>query len=241
MSSSPPLVVAILHSDSKDIDFQLYCQAYSIEMQIDNEWNAELILLAPHKHLHAVTKNTYVTGKEAEIVAAGITDLPASDDGAFDLSVIKDPQDNWLLVGDPRSGDTDEIITKKLQAALAAGCRVIICISNTTHEHLFARLNSLAAIDCSRIVIAFVHPDSAVPNVAAAAANAVNHQIASVGAIGNPRMIVSGNITRENAADIVAIDGVCGVILLDDKYPDLGTIIEVLKTLGGRNSSKKFS
>jgi triosephosphate isomerase len=232
VSSKRPLVVAILHSDEDDIDYQLYSEAYGIEMQVDDEWKAEAILLAPHDHLHAVTENTDVTGEDAAIVSAGVTDIPASHDGSFDPSVITDPQNNWLLVGDPRLSDTDDTITKKLQAALAADCRVIICVSNTTHEHIAARLNALASIDCSRIVIAFVHPDATSPNVAAGAASAIHDQIASVGASGHARFIVSGNITGENAVDVVGIDGVDGVFLMDDKYGDFGTILEVLEALG---------
>lgn len=232
MSSNRPLVVAILHSDEDDIDYQLYCEAYGIEMQVDDEWNAEAILLAPHDHLHAVTENTGVTGEDAAIVSAGVTDIPAAADGSFDASVIQDPQNNWLLVGDPRRSDTDDVIHKKLQAALAADCRAIICIANATHEHIAARLHGLASIDCSRIVIAFVHPDATTPNVAAAAASVIRDQIASVGASGQARLIVSGNITGENAADVIGIDGVDGVLLMDDKYDDFGTILEVLEALG---------
>ena len=232
MSSSTPLVVAILHSDEDDIDYQLYCEAYGIEMQIDDEWNAEVILLAPHDHLYAVTENTDVTGEDAAIVSAGTTDIPISEGGSPDVSVIKDAQNNWLLVGDPRLNDTDEIITKKLQAALDADCRAIICIADTTSEHIAARINGLASIDCSRIVIAFVHPNATTPSVATTVAQSIRDRIASIGASGHARFIVSGNIFGENATDIVGIDGVDGVFLMDDKYDDFGTILEVLESLG---------
>ncbi|MEZ6134071.1 MAG: triose-phosphate isomerase [Pirellulaceae bacterium] len=231
MSSCPPLVVAILHSDADDIDYQLYCEAYGIEMQVDNEWNAEAVLLAPYDHLYAVTKNTDVTGEDAAIVSAGATDIPISDDGSPEISVIKDSQNNWLLVGDPRLHDTDEIIHRKLQTALDAGCRVIICITDTTHDHIAARINGLASIDCSRIVIALVHSDAPTPNVAASVAESIRDQIASIGATGRARFIVAGNISGDNAAEIVDINGVDGVLLMDDKYDDFGTILEVLDAL----------
>jgi triosephosphate isomerase len=232
MSSRPPLVVAILHSDEDDIDYQLYCEAYGIEMQVDNEWNAEAILLAPHDHLYAVTENTDVTGEDAAIVSAGATDVPISDDGSPSVSVIKGPQNNWLLVGDPRLNDTDELIKKKIRAALDADCRVIICLTDTSNEHIAARLNSVGAIDCSRVVIALVHPDATVPAIATMSAKSVREHLASIGASGDPRFIVAGAISADAASEVVGIDGVDGVFLMDDKYSDFGTILEVLEALG---------
>lgn len=44
MSADPPLVIAILHADEEDVHYQLYSQAYGIEMQVDDEWNAEAVL-----------------------------------------------------------------------------------------------------------------------------------------------------------------------------------------------------
>lgn len=200
-------------------------------MQVDGEWNAEAVLLAPYDHLYAVTENTDVTGEDAVIVSAGATDIPISDDGSPDVSVINDPRNNWLLVGDPRLNDTDEIIHRKLQTALGAGCRVIICIAATTHDHIASRINVLASIDCSRIVIAFVHPDATTPSVAISAAQTIRDQIASIGATGRARFIVAGNISGKNAAEIIGINGVDGVLLMDDQYDDFGTILEVLEAV----------
>lgn len=230
MSLSPPLVVAILESDGEDVAYQLYCAAYGIEMQIDNEWNAEVVLLAPYQHLNSVTEDTAVTGEDTVIVSAGVTDIPISDDGIADASVLKDPKNNWLLVGDPRGGESSDTINIKLQAALDAGCRVIICITDTTNDHIAERIRSLASIDCFRIVIAFVHPDATTPNVAATTAQSVRKQLAALGASGNPRFIVAGNFSGENAAKIVGSDEIDGVFLMEDN--DFTTILEVVEALG---------
>ncbi len=230
MPAHPPLVVAILHSDEDDIDYQLYSEAYGIEMQVDDEWEAEAILLAPHGHIAAVTENTDVTGEDAAIVSAGVTDIPISVAGKFDLTAISDPQNNWLLVGDPRLNDTDETISNKLLAALSSNCRVIVCITEVTAEHIATRLNGIGSIDASRIVIALIHPDAT--NVATAAAKTARDQLNSSGVTGDPRFIVAGDVTGENAGNVLAIDGVDGVLLVDDKYDEFGTILEVLEALG---------
>lgn len=232
MSLAPPLVVAILHSNSDDIDYQLYGAAYGIEMQVDGDWHAEAVLLTPHDHLSAVTKNTGVTTEADSIVSAGVTDLPMSEDGVPNAAVIKHPRNNWLLVGDPRQNDTDEVIVRKLQAALDADCRTIVCLTDATQKQIENRLRVLASANCSQIVVAFLHPNATTPDVAIPAANSVRDYIESIGASGNPRFIVAGHISGKNAADILRIDGVDGVILMDDRYDDFGTILEVLEALG---------
>ena len=226
-----PLVVAILHSDKEDIDYQLYCAAYGIEMQVNSDSHAEAVLLTPHDHLYAVTKNTGVTGEDAVIVSAGVTDIPVSDDGSPNVSVITDPKNNWLLVGDPRRRDSDEVVARKLRAALDADCRVIICCPDPAHEAIAARLKGLASMDCSRVVMAFVHPDAKKPEVAVPAARAIRSYMKSIGASGKPRFIVSGCVSGKDATDILGIDGVDGVILMDDEYDDWGLILEVLRAI----------
>lgn len=72
-----PIVAAVLQAKGKDVNSELYCAAYGLEMQIDNAWNAELVLFAPGGHLKAVTKNTDVTGPDTKIVTAGVTDVPS--------------------------------------------------------------------------------------------------------------------------------------------------------------------
>lgn len=231
MSADPPLVIAILHADEEDVHYQLYSQAYGIEMQVDDEWNAEAVLLAPYDHLAAVTEDTDVTGEDAAIVSAGVTDVPLDADGLPDLSVIADSdKNNWLLVGDPRLDDSDATVAAKRDAALAAHCRVVLCLKDTAPEHLAARLAGVA--DCSSLVVALVHPDATAPETAAAMARTVREQLAAAGATGQPRIVVAGDVTPENAAELVASEGVDGVLLLDDRYDEFDTILEVLEAVG---------
>lgn len=231
MSATTPLVVAILHSNEDDIDYQLQSAAYGLEMQIDDEWNAELVLLATHDHLAAVTEETDVTGEDAAIVSAGVTNVPLSDDGTPDVSVIEDPHNNWLLLGDPRLNDADDVINKKLTAALNAGCRVIICVDSPTADRLATQLAGIDSIDGSQIVIAFVGPDATDANVATQVSQTVKELLASLGATGEARFIVAGEISDENAPTLVSHEGIDGLFLMDDKYSHFGTILEVLESL----------
>ncbi len=237
MSSRTPLVVAILHAEADDVDYQLYGAAYGIEMQVSGDWNAEAVLLTPHDHLYAVTKNTGVTTEADSIVSAGVTDLPMSEDGVPNVAVLNHHKNNWLLVGDPRRNDKDELVAKKLKAALDSNCRVIICFNDTTNEYIATQTNSLLSIDWSRIVIALVHPDATNPNVATPFAQSIRTQLAAINALGDPRIIVSGSISGEIAKNIVGIEGIDGVILMDDKYDDWGMILEILEAFDDATSS----
>lgn len=232
MSTQPPLVVAMLHADEDDIDYQLYTQAYGLEMQIDDEWEAEVVLLAPHEHLASVTENTDVTGEDTAIVSAGVTDIPIRDDGLADVAGLQDARNNWLLVGDPRLNDTDDVINKKLRAALGAGCRAIVCVTDPANEQVAARLDGIESIDRSRFVIAFVGAGATAPDVATNTAQIARDRIVSMGATGNPRFIVGGNFSADNALELVAREGIDGVFLMDDKYDGFECILELLETLG---------
>jgi hypothetical protein len=68
-------------------------------------------------------------------------------------------------------------------------------------------------------------------------ARSARDYLASSGATGTPRFIVAGDISGDNATEICAIDGVDGVLLMDDTYRDFGTILEVLEALGDVNGA----
>jgi hypothetical protein len=53
-----PLLVAVMHSDDDDPDYHITSSAYGLEMQIDNEWRAELVLLTPPEFLDSILEAT---------------------------------------------------------------------------------------------------------------------------------------------------------------------------------------
>ncbi len=248
-----PIVAAILYTTAEDDqgkDDQIYSDAYGLEMQIDNEWNAEIILLAPPNRLYAVTKNTGVTGEDTAIVSAGITDVPISSDGKPDVSEIKHPQNNWLIVGDPQNYDTDETITLKLRTAIDAGCRVIYRVSEKTIGRLASNLNGVTVSEFARIVIAITVDEPVEPGSLAEAEKLPNSdaeisvevaktrlQIARaqfqsvVGTTNNLRFIFAGAITAEKAVALVSNEGFDGVLLTGPS--DFCTILEILGALAG--------
>jgi hypothetical protein len=228
-----PLVVAVLHSNADDEHYQLYCAAYGIEMQIDDEWDAELVLLAPHEHLNAVTEDTGVTGDDPGIVSAGVTDVPTKKSGKPDLSAIKSDRNNWLLIGGAGNTDSEQATRAKLHAAVDAGCRVVLCFSETVTGQLPARLEGFDPRRLSQLVIAYTGPDAARPAAARAALRCVQDSLRST--LGTPagcRFIVGGKATARSAVALTAIPNVSGVLMEAGQYSDFGDILDVLKALG---------
>jgi hypothetical protein len=232
MLNYPPLVVAILHSNDEDVRYQLYLQAYGLEMQIDDAWNAELVLLAPCNHLTTVTEETDVTGEDTVIVSAGVTDVPLGPDGVPVVDAITTERNNWLLLGDPRNGDTAAVVNRKLRAALDAMCRVILLLTEKRMDRLPLWLGGMAAIDGTRIVFALACDDTTNSEDITATARQVRERLAALGAAGVPRFIVAGCVTGQIAAEALALDGVDGVMLMDHQYGEFDTILEVLAAVG---------
>ena len=112
-----PILAVILRTSGDDWKYQLYSAAYGLEMNIDNDWNARLVLLAPHDYLKAITEDTDVTGDDSAIVSAGVTDIPL-DNSEPVISFVKQNHNNWLLVGHPAGNDSDAQINLKLKNVL---------------------------------------------------------------------------------------------------------------------------
>jgi hypothetical protein len=233
--SDIPLVIAVLHSDADDKRYQLYCAAYGIEMQIDNEWNAELVLLAPCEHLSAVTEDTDVTGEDAAIVSAGVTDVPLTRGGTPDLSAIEHDRNNWLLIAGPGNTDSESTIKTKLHGALEAGCRAILCFSES--GQLATRLQGLDAAALPRLVLAYIGPDAERPAAAKQALESAQELLRStLRSSEGCRFVVGGNVNATNAAALTAVPHVSGVLLEEKQYNGFSDILEILAALGESES-----
>ena len=102
-----------------------------------NKNHAEIIVAPSYTSLHIVTRLT----KDSEIQVAA-QDVHWEDKGAFTSAVspiqAKDAGATLTLIGhsERRSvfGDTDEILNKKVAAAMRHGLKVIFCVGETLQE-----------------------------------------------------------------------------------------------------------
>jgi hypothetical protein len=121
---SRPLIVAILpYYDEPHRD--LYHQAYGLEMQIDNEWELDLVLLVPPEYLNVLINETDVTGEDAAIVSAGVT----TPQPAYEAPC------NWVLL--EKAAD--------VSAALRAGARPILRVASA---------DQVSGLELDRVVLA---------------------------------------------------------------------------------------
>lgn len=226
-----PLVVATIPVGS-ETDYErcvgyVHGMAYSLEMQIDNEWHVDLVLLTPARQLWVVTKNTEMTTDSPAIVSGGVMDVGLKE-GKPELDVIRDERNNWLLLGAPRSQDTQEVICVKRDAALNAGCRVIVCFSELEGGQLARRLEGVKGKDMERVVAAYT---GAKQNAQAVAEHARAVLGDGFGVEGGARLIVLSNPTADEALALAGVAGVAGVLLLsEDPYAAPG-VLEVLRAM----------
>ena len=228
-SLGPPLVVGVLHTGEEDLRHSLYCQAYGIEMQINSDGNAELILLVPPGLLDTVTEETAVTGEDAGSVSAGISDLEYSSDGVPAVAEITDEKNNWLMVGHPSVGDSESMIFAKSQAAIRTGCRLVVCIAEASKEHIAARLAGFADADASRLVVALVHPKAMSRALAASAAELVRNELLSRGISGEFRFVVAGRFLPGRMSSLRKRCGVDGLLIQCETHDGFGGVLEALE------------
>lgn len=224
----PPLIVAMLHANSEDVNYEIYSQCYGLEMQINDEWNAQLVLLAPYENFHVVVEDTDVTGEDTAIVSAGVVDLPAKPGGGFDTSAVERERDNWVLIGDPRAEGDDPAFNAKLVAALNSGCRVMVCLKHLDRGTIAKRLSPLKQVDGSRIVIVLASGEAMKPSTAKQACQAIHEQIGNTCTV-----IVAGKVNPATIQRVLSHDGIDGVLLTDRHYAEFGHLLKLLKTVGG--------
>lgn len=235
MNNEWPFVAVMLKAHAADIKSELSSQAYSLEMQIDNEWHCQCVLLTPSGYLRAITVETGVTGEDTEIVSAGITSLPAGP-AATSLQELDHPQNNWLLLGQP-GGATS--VAEGLLPAVQAGCRVIACLDPLDPPKLFNTLKKLPAEYGPQVSVAYLAAD--VKDVATLRQHVqkIQEHLQKFLPLQPARLLISGKVDRHNAATLLAIPGVQGFLLRDQDYDDVcGDILYLLAALGRASSDE---
>ncbi len=225
-----PLVVATIPVGAAEGEekrgYAVYGPAYSLEMQIDNEWHVELVLLTVPDQLMVVTENTEMTSDEPSIVSAGAMDVEMKG-GKPRLEVIDDEKNNWLLLGAPGSKDTEEVIRVKRDGAMEGGCRVIVCFWDLEGGQLGKRVQGVDAEDFGRVVAAYTGAEA---NAGLAAAHARKVFGDGFGTESGARLVVLCRAAADAAA-LTEVDGVAGVALMPEDSLEAGDALEVLRAL----------
>jgi triosephosphate isomerase len=196
----------------------------------------ELVVCPPFPHLAAVAE---VVGSSP--IGLGGQNLHWERTGAFTGEIsgamLRDCGCTWVLVGHSERrhvfGESDEIIRKKLVAAVEAGLQPILCVGETEAERedglteavltrqLTAALDGLYA-GTRRLEIAYEPVwaigtgRTATPELIAAAHNGIREIARGLGTadwVARARILYGGSVKPSNAADILAVDDVGGLLV----------------------------
>ena len=123
-------------------EYGVKCDAYGLEMNIDDEWPIDTILMAPPDLVDVITDETDVTSMGTVFVGAA---SPPSDG---DFQTLAGSAATWVLLE-----NADAVV-----AALSAGLKVILCVEPSTD--LAPVLESVPAA-ADQIILAITHEFSA--------------------------------------------------------------------------------
>jgi triosephosphate isomerase len=198
--------------------------------------DCEMVLCVPHVYLLACAHQL-----RASAIALGAQDVAAQSTGAYtgDVSagMLADVGCRYVLIGHSERrlghGETDQLLSRKLASALAAGLRPILCVGETASEYavgatmavlklqLRSALLPLAPEVVARVVIAY-EPVwaigtglSAAPEVVARVHAFIRQEltdIAHADAAGMP-VLYGGSMKPDNAAALLALPGVDGGLI----------------------------
>lgn len=113
----------------------MLAEARAIDRAAQRLVKAEVALAPPYTLIHA-------TRNEADLIGVGAQDCHAADGGAHtgDISaaMVKDAGASFVILGHSERranhGETDAVVRAKVEAALAAGLNVILCVGETEAE-----------------------------------------------------------------------------------------------------------
>lgn len=198
--------------------------------------NCELVVCVPHVYLMACAQQL-----RSSAIGVGAQDVAAATSGAYTgdvaATMLVDAGSRYVLVGHSERrighGETDVLLSRKLASALATGLRPILCVGETHTEYalgatmavlrqqLRAVLQPLASEEIGRVMIAY-EPVwaigtglSAAPTVVARVHAYIRQELLALAPATGARMPVlyGGSMKPENAAELLAIDGVDGALI----------------------------
>lgn len=114
---------------------------------ITKHFNAEVVLCPPFTHLYHVSRITYHDKK----IKLGAQDVFWEDGGAYTGEIspkmLKSSGVKYVIIGHSERrkwlGETDEMVNKKVLAALRAGLKVILCAGEPERKELGIKNNEL--------------------------------------------------------------------------------------------------
>ena len=204
-------------------------QAFSYEI------NAALVSTPPHVRAVFCPPSIHLDAARAALpqnaqLGLGGQDCHASLGGAFtgdtSAAMIKETGADFVIVGHSERraqyGETDALIAEKVRTAQAAGLTPIFCVGESLEAYqagqtayvLAAQLSSFASVGAADMLVAY-EPVWAIGTGKTPTAKEIHAAHATIKSIlgSDTTILYGGSVKPANIAEIVAIEGVSGVLI----------------------------
>ncbi len=198
----------------------------SIKKGIRDINNTEVVICPPFVYLSAL--------RPSEALSVGGQDAFWEEKGAYTGAIspamLKDLGIEYVILGHSErrryQEETDEMINKKLKAAITAGLKPILCIANLTQLKM-----SLKGIS-EKIIIAY-EPVFAIGTGKPCSIETAKKMRKS---IKYPVVLYGGSINSQNAADYIKMAGFQGLLVggASLKQKELITLVKNIDFIGGK-------
>ena len=210
-----------------------------------------IAVFPPFVHLAAVAEA--LKGSPVEL---GAQNCYGENQGAFTGEVspvqLKDAGCGLVLIGHSERrhvmGETDEMVAKKLKAALAAGLEPVFCLGETLAEReagktsevlgrqARASLGGLAPAELARLTVAY-EPVWAIGTGKTATPEQARqaHSLIRAAVSGIPRILYGGSVKPDNLASLLGQAGVDGA-LVGGASLDAAAFAAMIRTAAGRTA-----
>jgi hypothetical protein len=182
----------------------VYCDAYGLEMNIDDEWPIDTVLLAPPSLVDVINNDTGVTSMGT--VYSGSSAPPT--DGDFKALVAASAK--WILIDGSKSSAPANV-----GSALKAGLNVIICVED--QKQLSDSLIGAKRLSADRIVAAFRPAGSSRPEEGQLAARSLRDELHSF-KLGDSRLILCSQLDAKNIMDYLRQPDIDGVLFENGQF-----------------------
>ena len=136
--------------------------------------------------------------------------------GEISLEMLKEFNVSTVLVGHSERrnifNETEELINRKVRAALEAGFNVILCVEGNFEQQLASALEGIVLPKEGRLAIAY-EPDWAIGTGQSATRDQIESVHAKIKYIVNVPVLYGGSVNESNAKDILASAYVAGVLV----------------------------
>jgi triosephosphate isomerase len=208
--------------------------AREILQGVGPETRAEVVLAPPYSALSAVAEE--LTGSAVKLAAQDtFWEERGAFTGAIAPGMLVDAGCTYVIVGHSERrqhfGETDEMVNRKVKAALAAGLRPIMCVGETLAERETGRtftvvetqvrsgLEGIPASEWERLVIAYEPVwaigtgKTATPQQAQEVHRLIRDLLAEVLGTAALRILYGGSVTPDNAATLMAEPDLDGALV----------------------------